>query len=385
MAPRVAFRRRHGHAPRAFTLVEMLTTIAIIGILVALLLPALNMAREVARQSACTNNLRQFGQGLHIHAEQHQEQFCSGAFDWLSDGAVTDMSWVGDLVKQGSPVGKMLCASNAAQAADTYVDLLGVNASSFASNTCTKLLGSPPSAAPDGSLISNPCRWIADSKSGFQSGPSQARREYIEKELLQEFYNTNYTASWWLVRGDVNLSRYGNLRENVPGCGIGIDNRNSTMGPLRRAQLDTSSIPSSIVPMLADGGQSERNLPEALGGMPPGALLTEAVTRGPVLVANCPNGQALAAPTFPQPNAGKSVWWSVWKSQTLQDYRSFGTPHNSITNILFCDGSVRSIKDANKDGWINNGFSPAAGFADATNEAPPIEIYSLYSLRAKKG
>ena len=83
----------------AFTLVELLATIAIISILVALLLPAVNMAREVARQSACTNNLRQFGQGMHVHAEQHQEQFCSGAFDWLKDGAVTEMSWVGNLVK----------------------------------------------------------------------------------------------------------------------------------------------------------------------------------------------------------------------------------------------------------------------------------------------
>lgn len=379
---RSSLRRRHRSL--AFTLVEMLATIAIIGILVSLLLPALNMAREVARQAACTNNLRQFGQGMHIYAEQHQEAFCSGAFDWLKDGAVSDMSWVGDLVKQGSPVGKMLCASNPAQAADTYHDLLAANAGSFASNTCVNLLGPQPIAAPDGSQIYNPCRWIADSKSGMSGGPSTARRDYVNKELLEAFYNTNYTASWWLVRGDVNLSRFGNLRENVTGCGIGIDSRNSTMGPLRRTQVDTSSIPSSIVPMLADGGLSERMLPDAVGSLPAGAPLTEALTRGPVLVANAPQGQALAAPSFPQPNAGKSAWWGVWVSQTLQDYRSFGTPHSAVGNILFCDGSVRSIKDTNKDGRLNNGFSAAAGFPDNTNEAPPTEVYSLYSLRAKK-
>src|SRR5262245_14841910 len=369
----------------AFTLVEMLTVIAIIGILVALLMPALGMARDAARSTACINSLRQFGVVMQTRSvSTGNESYCSGAFDWLKDGAVTEMSWVGDLVQQGTPVGKMLCPANSARASDVYNDLLTANAAGFAANTCVKLLGSPAQTAPDGTLVYNPCRWIADPGSGFAGGKSQGRTDYVNKQVLTKFYNTNYTASWWLVRSEVRLNFYGNLRETNVGCGKAIDSRNSTSGPLRRTQIDGSQLAASIVPLLADGGLSGEILEETVGELDAGTPLVFSMTRGPVVFANGGmNGPALSPPTFTEPNAGPSVWWSVWTKQTLQDYRAFGTPHRYACNLLFADGSVRSIREKNKDSMLNNGFGTVGGFAYNVTEIPEDEVHSLYTLKPK--
>lgn len=79
-------RRRQYVVGRGFTLVELLVVIAIIGILVALLLPAIQAAREAARRSECTNHLKQIALAFHAH-ESQIKHFPTGGwgFSWVGD------------------------------------------------------------------------------------------------------------------------------------------------------------------------------------------------------------------------------------------------------------------------------------------------------------
>ncbi|HEX3601922.1 MAG TPA: DUF1559 domain-containing protein, partial [Lacipirellulaceae bacterium] len=86
--------RRHSYA--GFTLVELLVVIAIIGILVALLLPAIQAAREAARRSQCTNNLRQLAIAA-MNYESAKKEFPYGRLKGTavnpSGAAVTINQW----------------------------------------------------------------------------------------------------------------------------------------------------------------------------------------------------------------------------------------------------------------------------------------------------
>jgi len=83
--------------PRGFTLVELLVVIAIIGVLVALLLPAVQAAREAARRTACLNNVTQLNLAIH-NFEFHFESLPPGVTN--ADGPIrnepkgTHVSWI---------------------------------------------------------------------------------------------------------------------------------------------------------------------------------------------------------------------------------------------------------------------------------------------------
>jgi len=356
---------------RGFTLIELLVAISVIGLLMALLMPALNLARESGRRTACASNLRQFGVAMAARAQRNLP-LCSGAFDWKHDGCVTEVGWVADMVKESMPVGKMLCPSNPCKISRVYNDLLDLNASSF--DDCVDRLGSPATTDADGSVLRNPCRAIVEQS---LAPGSEERRRLIEEKIFEKHYNTNYVASWWLVRSAVKLDASGNLKSDKAGCPASLLSRQSTLGPLTQRRADAASCSACFIPLMGCGAAGPP-LSMDIGTNTSGMFTAQATTAGPV------SNPGMVAPHFDDgtPGGGPDGWTAAWNA-ALQDYRNFGPVHRSSCNVLFADGGVRALADANGDGLLNNGFRPTPenGFQDDKEELPAEEVLSKWRLR----
>lgn len=390
----------NGSAKRdAFTLVEMLVVISIIGTLAALLLPAISRARESARGVECKNNLKQFGVAFIARSTTTPDgSFCSGAFDLERDGIPTEIGWVSDVISRNFVASEMLCPSSSNTASNAIEQMLSASIPTFADSSCVDRLGTASYKNNMGRAVKNISRIIHDSN--LPAG-SEARAEAISSKMLENGFNTNYAATWFFVRSGYRLGPDGNPLKNASGCSNeDPKGRNLTIGPLTTRLLDSGQAAAHTVPLLCDasaGGQ----LSSSVGDLSAGSFYSLSIVGSPVrnrlLVDESGNGvrdidkssDFLKPPTFKNVNKnGAAGWLKTWSFDTRQDYRGMQPHHQGTVNVLMADGSVQVITDINNDGFINNGFDTGTGntptyWTSTELEAEPMQLASFYSLMSK--
>jgi prepilin-type N-terminal cleavage/methylation domain-containing protein/prepilin-type processing-associated H-X9-DG protein len=301
--------RRHA---RGFTLIELLVVIAIIGVLIALLLPAVQAAREAARRMQCTNNLKQIGLGMQNHHDT------LGTLPWGAKNSPAQ-SWTFLILPYMEQV-PLYAAANLTQASTGFV-----NSTVTQTRMAVFYCPSDPLAGATW-LSSNPATVPNRSKGNYMV--NWGNSDYVQ--------NMKTTDSF----APANLGAFGSV-ESIRGP-FRVNNTTTAIVPFAfRDIIDgtSSTMMAGEIKIVADfGNKSDARGDVWSGTTKCGYMYTAATPPNSRIIdqldgkGGCPN-PASDPPCFPAEGSQRQF-------NAARSYHSGGV------NVLFCDGSVRFIKDS---------------------------------------